>query len=90
MEVFSFLHSQLEEMTLDDQSGTADTPIGEVNWGIKNLNILANQNGANESASPVALSPDDIEVSFGRKQLTIKGNPCSYLFHPHLFLTLIR
>jgi hypothetical protein len=67
MEVYSFLTDQLDEMTLDDEEGVTDSPIGEINFSLSNLTVH------NDPDNPF-LRPENIEVTFGHKQLTIRGS----------------
>jgi hypothetical protein len=81
MEVYTFLQDQLDEMTLDDEDGVTDSPIGEIAFSLSNLTAT------NDPDNPF-LRPENIEVTFGHKQLAIRGSfsflRCVWLLCSHI------
>lgn len=87
MEVFEFLRDQLDEMNVADEAGEADTPFGDIEWRMSNLRVSTGDED-DDTVIPF-LKPEDIDVIFDHKQLTIAGTEprCSYfisLIAPHL------
>eukprot|EP01122_Echinamoeba_exundans_P003020 TRINITY_DN1307_c0_g1_i1.p1 TRINITY_DN1307_c0_g1~~TRINITY_DN1307_c0_g1_i1.p1 ORF type:complete len:401 (+),score=74.41 TRINITY_DN1307_c0_g1_i1:647-1849(+) len=70
MEVFEFLKDQLDEMNVGDEEGVADTPFGDVEWRMSNLRVSTGDPDEQDNFVPF-LKPEDIDVIFDHKQLTI-------------------
>jgi hypothetical protein len=73
MEVFDFLKEQLDDMNVGDEEGVADTPFGDVEWRMSNLRVSTGDLDDVDNLVPF-LKPEDIDVIFDHKQLTIAGS----------------